>query len=131
MQATIKDTNMIYEEMGSGRAVVVLQKSLAQMGNLEGLSDAGFRVIVPGVGGASRAPQEGDADWTAEQIVTLLNYLGIGRTAFAVMPGHEAVIQALREKYPKRLAGAFPLQTGDNGEMDRLVGFLRSSYNFV
>jgi hypothetical protein len=89
MKATVNGITLGYDDIGSGPAVVLLHDFPLSRRMWEPqiapLVAAGYRVIVPdlrGFGESSEAEAACDISVYADDVVALLNYLGIGRAVF-------------------------------------------------
>jgi len=113
MQVSINGTNVAYEDHGAGPAVLLLHgfpfnRSIWKT-QIQGLTLAGYRVIAPDLreyGQDSASAVDFSLDVLSDDVVGLLNYLGIGR---AVVVGRSLGVQllnALLKRYPQRVAAA-------------------------
>lgn len=113
MHATIHGTPIAYQEAGQGPAILLLHdlplcRSMWQP-QITTLSHQGYRVIAPdlrGCGESQLCGQPLSLRMWARDILTLMNYLGIGR---AVMVGSGlacGVITEIIKRHPHRVAAA-------------------------
>ena len=115
---TIHGHRMAYDDLGSGPAVILLHgfplcRAMWQP-QVRALSKVGFRVIAPDLRGFGRsALPAGPAtmDGYADDVIALMDKLGLGRAVVAGMSMGGYVLFNLCERYPKRLAGAVFLLT--------------------
>lgn len=131
----IKGRPIRFEERGKGPAIVALegledQDSLSPEQSRT-LEKAGFRVIRldlrGGLAGASAL-----ADCVAEQVVQILNQLGVGRAVFIGRSRGGQIMQDLVRKFPRRVARTIDLSRrqhrlseGDAGLVELLLRFRR------
>jgi len=110
MQIVINGKTMAYEEHGTGPAVLLFQGVTADCSTrIRSLSLAGYRVIVPDFRGTGESPATADncsMDVLSDNVVGLLNYLGIGRVAIFGLPPGSHILQTFLQRYPHRLAAA-------------------------
>jgi len=113
MQAMINGMTMSYEDFGTGPAVVFIHDfPLCRhqwQPQIASLVEAGYRVIAPdlrGFGESSPATTPYNMEVLADDIVALLNYLGVGRAVVAGMAMGGYVLLSLLERHPQRLAAA-------------------------
>lgn len=113
MQALINDITMAYDDHGSGPAVVLLHgfPLCRRMWHpqIRAVTEAGFRLIVPDLRGfgESDAPDGPySIDLFADDVVELLDRLGIERAVIGGMSMGGYVLFNLVERYRDRLAGA-------------------------
>jgi pimeloyl-ACP methyl ester carboxylesterase len=115
MKATVNGITLGYDDIGSGPAVVLLHDFPLSRRMWEPqiapLVAAGYRVIVPdlrGFGESSEAEASYDISVYADDVVALLNYLGIGRAVFGGMSMGGYVLFNLLERFrPRAMAAAF------------------------
>jgi 3-oxoadipate enol-lactonase len=102
----IKGGPIGYVERGKGPAVVLLQgpedRAELLLQESRTLEKAGFRVIRLDLG-----PHLAGA--ASEQVVALLNHLGVGRAVFVARSRGGQVLQELVERFPRRVAKAIDL----------------------
>jgi 3-oxoadipate enol-lactonase len=118
MQVMINGMTMLYEEHGAGPAVLLLDGLPADpslwQSHIQPLMLAGYRVIVPdlrGFGEGSAAAGDYRMETLSNNVVGLLNYLGIGRVAIVGLSSSTHVLRALLQRYPHRLAAAVFAET--------------------
>lgn len=118
MQVMINGMTMLYEEHGAGPAVLLLHGLPADpslwQSHIQPLMLAGYRVIVPdlrGCGEDSAAAGDYRMDALSNNVVGLLNYLGIGRVAIVGLSPSAQVLRTLLQRYPHRLAAAVFAET--------------------
>lgn len=108
----IKGVPMSYDERGRGPAVVLLQ-GLEEREDLwqeesHSLEKAGFRVIRldlrPHLAAATHL-----AGNLSEQVIALLNQLGVGRAVFIGRCKGGQILQDLARKFPRRVAKSIDL----------------------
>lgn len=126
MQVAINGMTMNYEEHGSGPAVLLLQGFPADhriwQSHIQPLMLAGYRVIVPelrGFGESSAPDADFSLDALSEEIVGLLNYLGIGRAALVGLSLGGPVLHTLLQRYPHRLAAAVFVEPRNRKGVDK------------
>lgn len=118
MFATIKGTRLAYDERGSGPAVILIHgfpfcRQLWQP-QAAALSAAGYRVVTPdlrGFGESPPAPGACTMGLYADDVVALMDRLGIGRAVLGGMSMGGYVLLELLARYPQRAAGAMFLVT--------------------
>ena len=118
MKALINGNVMAFDDVGAGPAVLLLHgfplSRRVWEPQVGPLVDAGFRVIVPDLRGfgESAVPEEGyDMNTFADDIVALMNYLGVGRAVVGGMSMGGYVLLDLLARYPQRLNAAMFLVT--------------------
>ena len=118
MQLKINEHNLHYDDFGEGPAVVLIHGfPLSRMmwrPQIEPLVDAGYRVIVPDLRGFGDSEGGGSTvqmDDFADDIIQLLDYLGIDRAVIGGMSMGGYVLFNLLDRYPQRVAGAMFLVT--------------------
>jgi 3-oxoadipate enol-lactonase len=113
MKTSDKPHSLAYDDQGSGPAVILLHgyplcRAMWQP-QLKVLSAAGYRVIAPDLRGFGQSPlPKGPvamADY-ADDVIALMDDLGLGRAVVVAMSMGGYVLFNLTERYPKRLAGA-------------------------
>ncbi|KIH76164.1 Pimeloyl-ACP methyl ester carboxylesterase [Geoalkalibacter ferrihydriticus] len=123
MHTTINNLRIAYTDEGSGPAVVLihgfpLSRAMWQP-QVAALSAAGFRVVAPDLRGFgdSEAPREGySMDQFADDIVALMNHLGIGRAVVGGMSMGGYILLNLLKRHPRKVAGAAFLLTRCNAD---------------
>lgn len=113
MKAFVNGITMAYDDIGTGPAVLLIHGFPLSRRMWEPqvgpLVDAGFRVITPDLRGfgESEVPESGyDMNTFADDIVALLNYLGVGRAVIGGMSMGGYVLLNLLERYRQRVAAA-------------------------
>lgn len=113
MQATVNGITMAYDDHGTGSAVVLLHgfPLCRKMWHpqINKIPAAGFRLITPDLRGfgESEAPNGPySMELFADDIVGLLDHLGIEKAVVGGMSMGGYVLLNLLERYPERLAGA-------------------------
>ena len=119
MLAIINGSKIKYEVQGAGRAIVLLQGTGCINLDVTELTEAGFKVVVPDI--TELGSLKGGESKIASEVITLLNYLGIGRSVYAVHPGNEEIIKVMRERFPERLAGVFLMDKDSQQNTENLV----------
>jgi len=118
MQTTINGNRIAFDDFGDGPAVVLIHGfplcRRMWKPQVEPLVDAGFRVILPdlagfGDSGAPRLP--GSVERYADDIVALLDTLGIDRAIVGGMSMGGYVLLSLLERYRERLSAALFIVT--------------------
>lgn len=113
MKTSDKRHSLSYDDHGSGPTVILLHgyplcRAMWQP-QLKALSAAGYRVIAPDLRGFGRSPllkgPVAMADY-ADDVIRLMDDLGLGRTVVVGMSMGGYVLFNLLERYPQRLAGA-------------------------
>ncbi|WP_027714168.1 alpha/beta fold hydrolase [Desulfuromonas sp. TF] len=115
MKATVNGITLGYDDIGSGPAVVLLHDFPLSRRmwdpQIAPLVTAGYRVIVPdlrGFGESSKAEASCEISEYADDVVALLDYLGIGRAVFGGMSMGGYVLFNLLERFRSRaMAAAF------------------------
>ncbi|PLX75330.1 MAG: alpha/beta hydrolase [Desulfuromonas sp.] len=117
MQLTINDHTISYDDFGEGPALLLIHgfPLSRQMWRpqVEPLVDAGYRVIVPDLRGFGESEgggvvQMGDF---ADDLIHLLDYLGVNHAIVGGMSMGGYVMLNLLERYPQRFLGAMFLVT--------------------
>jgi pimeloyl-ACP methyl ester carboxylesterase len=111
MQVSINGTTMAYEDHGAGPAVLLLHgfpfdRSIWKT-QIQPLTRAGYRVIAPdlrGFGQGTTSSGNYSLDVLSDDVVGLLNYLGIGRAAMVGVSLGAHVLNTLLKRYPQRVA---------------------------
>lgn len=118
MQIKINECNIHFDEFGEGPAVVLIHgfplSRLMWKPQVEPLIDAGYRVILPDLRGFGDSEGGGTTvqmDDYADDIILLLDYLGIGQAVVGGMSMGGYVLFNLLERYPDRIGGAMFLTT--------------------
>lgn len=109
MLESTRGIKMAYEEHGVGPAVVLLNgiplTSKPWQQQIRPLVAAGFRVIIPELTCVEKIPTAQAVENRGDDVIRLLNYLGIGRAAVVGMAMGGDVAISLLERHPHRLAG--------------------------
>lgn len=113
MKTTVNGITMAYEEKGTGPAVVLLHgfpfNHHQWRPQIDVLTAAGFRVVAPdlrGFGETEVGSGPVSVDGFADDVIGLLNYLGIGRAVIVGMSMGGYVLLNLLDRYPRRVAAA-------------------------
>ena len=123
----IKGVPMNYDERGRGPAVVLLH-GFEECDDLwqeesRSLEKAGFRVIRldlrPNLAGAATL-----AGTLSEQVIALLNQLGVGRAVFIGWSKGGQVLQDLAKRFPRRVAKSIDLTVNRYSRRDEPGGRL-------
>ena len=138
MHANINGINLGYDDLGSGPAVVLLHgfPLCREMWRpqLEALTANGFRVVAPdlrGFGESEPGPERFSISTCCDDIIELMNYLGIGRAVMVGMAMGGEVMHDILERYPKRVAATCFLAPGGNpcDQYDQqLAGLVRAGH---
>ncbi len=123
MERMIHGHRVAYDDQGSGPAVLLLHgfplcRAMWQP-QVKALSGAGYRVLAPDLRGFGRSPLPPGPvtmDAYADDVIALMDDLGLGRAAVVGMSMGGYVLFNLLERYPKRLAGAVFLVTRAAGD---------------
>lgn len=118
MQAKINGANISYDDYGQGPTVLFihdfpLNRKMWQQ-QAEAVVDAGFRVVVPdlrGFGSSELKTDSCEISTYSQDIVGLLNFLGIGRAVICGLSMGGYVLFDLLENHPQRVAGACLVST--------------------
>ncbi|WP_305041039.1 alpha/beta fold hydrolase [Geoalkalibacter sp.] len=113
MKAKINGVQIGYDDFGKGPAVLFihgypLNRKMWRR-QVEPLVSDGFRVVLTdlsGFGESELRDNAGDINAHADDLVGLLNYLGIGRAVVCGISMGGYVLFDLLERYPQRVAGA-------------------------
>lgn len=132
MPASPANQNLAYDDLGSGPAVILLHgfplcRAMWQP-QVKALSGVGFRVIAPDLRGFGRSALPSGPvtmDAYADDVIALMDDLGLGRAVVAGMSMGGYVLFNLLERYPQRLAGAVLVVT--RAAADDEAGKLRRS----
>jgi pimeloyl-ACP methyl ester carboxylesterase len=118
MQLKINEHTLHYDDFGEGPAVLLIHGfPLCRMmwkPQVEPLVDAGYRVILPDLRGFGDSEGGGSTvqmDDFADDIIQLLDYLGVDRAIIGGMSMGGYVLFNLLERYPQRIAAAMFLVT--------------------
>ena len=113
MERNIHGHRLSYDDLGTGPAVILLHgyplcRAMWQP-QLKALSAAGYRGIAPDLRGFGNSPLVQDpvsmVDY-ADDVIALMDDLGLGRAVVVGMSMGGYVLFNLLERYPQRLAGA-------------------------
>ncbi|OHB32255.1 MAG: hypothetical protein A2X84_08860 [Desulfuromonadaceae bacterium GWC2_58_13] len=123
MKATINGTTIAYDDLGAGPAVVLIHgfpfNRRMWQPQVSVIVDEGYRVIVPDLRGFGES-QVPESSWTlatlAEDLVQLLNYLGVGRAVFCGASMGGSVLLHLLDRYPDKVAGACFVSSRSRGD---------------
>jgi pimeloyl-ACP methyl ester carboxylesterase len=118
MQAIIKGVNISYDDFGQGPAVLFihdfpLNRKMWQQ-QVHAVVDAGFRVIIPDLRGFGDSELKTDScmiNTYSQDIIGLLNFLGVGRAVMCGLSMGGYIIFDLLENHPQRVAGACLIST--------------------
>lgn len=107
------ENGLTYDDQGSGPAVILLHGfplcRVMWQPQVKALSTAGYRVIAPDLRGFGRSALPlgpVTMDGYADDVIALMNEMGLGRAVVVGMSMGGYVLFNLLERYPKRLAGA-------------------------
>ncbi len=113
MNAEINGIRMAYDVVGSGPAVLLIHgfplcRRMWQL-QAQALSAAGFRVVVPdlrGYGESEAGERPGSMDLFADDLVALMDHLGVDRVVAGGMSMGGYVLLNLLARYPQRISAA-------------------------
>jgi pimeloyl-ACP methyl ester carboxylesterase len=117
MQRTLNGEKLAFDDFGTGPAVVLIHgfplNRQMWAPQVEPLVDAGFRVILPDLRGFgdSAGDANGSMDRYADDIIVLLDYLGVDRAVIGGMSMGGYVLLNLLERYYERLSAALFIVT--------------------
>lgn len=110
MKASINGINMTFEDVGKGPAVVLIHgfplNRKIWTPQISALAEKGFRVIAPDLRGFGDSDPGGDGfnlQTFSDDIVRLMNYLGIGRAVMVGMSLGGEVVLDLLARYPRKV----------------------------
>lgn len=111
MQIVMHGMTIVYEEFGSGPAVLFAggfsDDGSGWQKHIQTLVMAGYRVIVQNFSGVDNSMAAADnpcAEVQSEAVVDLLNYLGIGRAAIVGRSAGDPLLHTLLRRFPQRVA---------------------------
>ena len=113
MKATLNGIELGYDEAGNGPAVLLIhgfplcRKMWGPQ--MQALAGAGFRAVVPdlrGFGESDAGAQTGSTDLLADDLIALLDHLGIEKAVVGGMSMGGYVMLNLLARYPERFSGA-------------------------
>ena len=118
MQAAINGTHISFDDYGRGPAVLFihdfpLNRKMWQQ-QAEAIAAAGFRVIIPdlrGFGDSELKAESCTINTYSEDLIGLLNFLGIGRAVICGLSMGGYILFDLLENHPDRVAGACLVST--------------------
>ncbi|PLX91226.1 MAG: alpha/beta hydrolase [Desulfuromonas sp.] len=118
MHATVNGANIYYDDHGRGPAVLFIHdfplNGKMWQPQVEAVAEAGFRVITPDLRGFGNSELKTGAaaiSTYSEDIVGLLNFLGIGRAVICGLSMGGYILFDLLENHPQRVAGACLVST--------------------
>jgi len=117
MQAILNGEKLAFDDFGAGPAVVLIHgfplNRQMWTPQVEPLVDAGFRVVLPDLRGFgdSGGDAHGSMDRYADDIIALLDYLGIDRASIGGMSMGGYVLLNLLERYRERIRTALFIVT--------------------
>ena len=117
MQMIINGLTLGYEDFGSGPAVLLIHgfplRREMWRPQVEPLVDAGYRVILPDLRGFGKSESGSGAsmDNYADDLVALLDFLGVDKAVVGGMSMGGYVLFNLLERYPQRLHAAMFIVT--------------------
>jgi pimeloyl-ACP methyl ester carboxylesterase len=113
MQTELNGIRLAYDEMGAGPAVLLIHgfPLCRQMWRpqMQALTAAGFRAIIPdlrGFGESESGTEVGSVDLLADDLIALLDYLGIEKAVVGGMSMGGYVLLNLLARYPQRFSAA-------------------------
>nr|WP_319395692.1 alpha/beta fold hydrolase [uncultured Desulfobacter sp.] len=113
MQATLNGIGLAYDEAGEGPAVLLIHgfPLCRKMWHpqRQALAAAGFRVVVPdlrGFGESEAGSETGSTDLLADDLIALLDHLGIEKAVVGGMSMGGYVMLNLLTRYPERFSAA-------------------------
>ncbi|WP_020586072.1 alpha/beta fold hydrolase [Desulfobacter curvatus] len=113
MQAKLNGIQLAYDEAGKGPAVLLIHgfPLCRQMWRpqVQALAAAGFRAVVPdlrGFGESEPGTEVGSTDLLADDLIALLDHLGIERAVVGGMSMGGYVMLNLLARYPERFSAA-------------------------
>ena len=129
MQATLNGVELAYDEAGEGPAVLLIhgfplcRKMWGPQ--MQALADAGFRVVVPdlrGFGKSEAGSETGATDLLADDLIALLDHLGIEKAVVGGMSMGGYVMLNLLTRYPERFSAACFIVTRADADDDTARG---------
>lgn len=113
MQTELNGIQLAYDESGEGPAVLLIHgfPLCRQMWHpqMQALSSAGFRAVVPdlrGFGESEPGTEAGSTDMLADDLIALLDSLGIEKAVVGGMSMGGYVLLNLLARYPQRISAA-------------------------
>ena len=113
MQTELNGIKLAYDEAGKGPAVLLIHGfplcRKMWRPQMQALAAAGFRVVVPdlrGFGESDSGAKPGSTDLLADDLIALLDHLGIEKAAVGGMSMGGYVLLNLLARYPQRLSAA-------------------------
>lgn len=113
MQAKLNGIQLAYDEAGKGPAVLLIHgfplSRKMWRSQVQALSEAGFRVVVPdlrGFGESESGTETGSTDLLADDLISLLDHLGIEKAVVGGMSMGGYVMLNLLARYPERFSAA-------------------------
>lgn len=135
MRFKIGETELVYDDYGQGPVVLFIhdEQSDRQIWTqqIEPVVAAGFRVILADLRPVEQCSRNNESSIRRQSsdLVSLLDYLGIGRAAVCGLAFGGSVLHDLLENFPQRIAGAY-LATGQTmqpPQSETLVAALQSN----
>ncbi|MDH3997223.1 MAG: alpha/beta hydrolase [Desulfuromonadales bacterium] len=113
MEAHIDNVQINYDDTGSGPAVILLHEFPLNRNmwrpQTQELVNNGFRVIAPDLRGFGRTPSHGKPFSIAthsQDVITLMNYLGIGRAVVVAAATAGRILIDLNRRFAHRLSAS-------------------------
>lgn len=142
MQASINGTQIVFDDMGRGPAVILLHglpfnRTMWQP-HIARLAEQGFRVIAPDLRGFG-ASEAGNKPFSirvlADDIARLMKHLGIGRAVLVGMSLGSEVAMEMLKRYPRRVVAASfvapllpPADAADRNRLWNLAELVREGH---
>ena len=129
MQTELNGLQLAYDEAGEGPAVLLIHGfplcRKMWRPQTRALADAGFRAVVPdlrGFGESESGTEVGSTDLLADDLIALLDFLGIEKAVVCGMSMGGYVLLNLLARYPKRFSAACFIVTRADADDETVRG---------